>query len=49
MEGEYALLAAVRADLVEHLAGHERTPREEMRDHLASFAAKVLGTHPRGG
>ncbi|MFF4954991.1 TetR/AcrR family transcriptional regulator [Streptomyces chattanoogensis] len=45
----HALLAAVRADLVEHLAGHECVPREDMRGHLASFAAKVLGTHPRGG
>lgn len=45
----HALLAAVRADLIEHLAGHECTPREEMREHLASFAAKVLGTRPCGG
>ncbi|MFI6770766.1 TetR/AcrR family transcriptional regulator [Streptomyces sp. NPDC050355] len=45
----HALLAAVRADLVEHLAGQERVPREELRRQLASFTAKILGTRPCGG
>ncbi|AQS66021.1 TetR family transcriptional regulator [Streptomyces pactum] len=40
----HALLAAVRADLVEHLAGREDVPRERMRARLADFAARVLGT-----
>jgi AcrR family transcriptional regulator len=39
----HALLAAMRADLVEYLAGHERMPRERMRAQLASFTAGVLG------
>ncbi|BDM74497.1 TetR family transcriptional regulator (plasmid) [Streptomyces nigrescens] len=39
----HALLAATRADLVEHLAGQERVPREEMRAQLASFITRVLG------
>lgn len=39
----HALLAAVRADLVEHLAGQQGVPRERMRAHLAAFTAKVLG------
>jgi AcrR family transcriptional regulator len=38
----HALLAATRADLVEHLAGHEQVPRERMRARLANFAARVL-------
>ncbi|MFE3852546.1 hypothetical protein ACFXPN_15540 [Streptomyces griseorubiginosus] len=38
----HALLAAIRADLVEHLAGHEGTPREAHRAHLATFTARVL-------
>ncbi|TPQ24069.1 TetR/AcrR family transcriptional regulator [Streptomyces sporangiiformans] len=42
----HALLAATRADLVEHLAGHERVPRETMRTQLASLTARVLGTRP---
>ena len=45
----HALLAATRADLVEHLAGQERVPRERMRAQLASFTARVLGTHPLKG
>ncbi|WP_407284928.1 TetR/AcrR family transcriptional regulator [Streptomyces sp. BP-8] len=45
----HALLAAVRADLVEHLAGQGRVPREELRRQLASFTAKILGTRPCGG
>ncbi|WAP54886.1 TetR/AcrR family transcriptional regulator [Streptomyces sp. S465] len=43
----HALLAATRADLVEHLAGRERAPRERMRAQLADFTAKVLGSGPR--
>ncbi|MGX1910674.1 TetR/AcrR family transcriptional regulator [Streptomyces phaeochromogenes] len=42
----HALLAAVRADLVEHLAGQKGVPRENMRKQLASFIAEVLGTGP---
>ncbi|MCS0604881.1 TetR family transcriptional regulator [Streptomyces sp. LP11] len=45
----HALLAAVRADLVEHLAGRERMPRERMRERLAEFTARVLGTAPGTG
>ncbi|MCX4902986.1 TetR/AcrR family transcriptional regulator [Streptomyces sp. NBC_00878] len=39
----HALLAVTRADLVEHLAGREGVPREEMRRQLATFTAKILG------
>ncbi|MEV2229216.1 TetR/AcrR family transcriptional regulator [Streptomyces phaeochromogenes] len=39
----HALLAAVRADLVEHLAGQKGVPREDIRNQLASFIAEVLG------
>ncbi|MEU9875902.1 TetR/AcrR family transcriptional regulator [Streptomyces phaeochromogenes] len=39
----HALLASVRADLVEHLAGQKGVPREDMRKQLASFIAEVLG------
>ncbi|MEU4895742.1 TetR family transcriptional regulator [Streptomyces sp. NPDC044780] len=45
----HALLAATRADLVEHLAGQERAPRERMRAQLADFTAKLLGSGPRQG
>lgn len=38
----HALLAATRADLVEHLVGQERTTREGMRAQLAAFTARVL-------
>jgi AcrR family transcriptional regulator len=38
----HALLAATRADLVEHLAGAQRVPREAMRARLADFAGRVL-------
>nr|WP_241267144.1 TetR/AcrR family transcriptional regulator [Streptomyces scabichelini] len=38
----HVLLAATRADLVEHLAGEEQMSRERMRAHLAAFAARVL-------
>ncbi|MFE1242023.1 TetR/AcrR family transcriptional regulator [Streptomyces tendae] len=46
-DGEFAahaLLAAVRADLVEHLAGRRGVPRERMRAQLADYTARVLGT-----
>ncbi|ELP68940.1 TetR/AcrR family transcriptional regulator [Streptomyces turgidiscabies] len=39
----HALLAAVRADLVEHLAGQEGMPYEVMRAQLANLTARVLG------
>ncbi|MEU5713567.1 TetR family transcriptional regulator [Streptomyces flaveolus] len=39
----HALLAAVRADLVEHLAGDRGVDRERMRAGLAAFTARVLG------
>lgn len=39
----HALLAAVRADLVEHLVGRQRMTREEVRAQLAAFTARVLG------
>ncbi|MFI0482212.1 TetR/AcrR family transcriptional regulator [Actinomadura sp. 9N215] len=42
----HALLAAVRADLVEHLAGQERVPRETLRAYLAGFTASVLRPRP---
>jgi hypothetical protein len=45
----HALLAATRADLVEHLAGQERVPRERARDQLANFAARVLASGPVRG
>ncbi len=41
----HALLAATRADLVEHLAGQERVEPERIRTQLAGFTARVLGTH----
>jgi AcrR family transcriptional regulator len=45
----HALLAATRADLVEHLAGQEGVPRERARDQLANFAARVLASGPVRG
>ncbi|GAB7028832.1 TetR/AcrR family transcriptional regulator [Streptomyces sp. NPDC021749] len=42
----HALLAATRADLVERLADQEGTPRERLRAQLASFATKVVTSHP---
>lgn len=45
----HALLAAVRADLVEHLAGQERVPRERMRAQLANFATGVVASCPLQG
>ncbi|MBT2415914.1 TetR/AcrR family transcriptional regulator [Streptomyces sp. ISL-12] len=45
----HALLAAVRADLVEHLADGG-APREELRAQLARYVARVLGSPaPTGG
>ncbi|WP_328771761.1 TetR/AcrR family transcriptional regulator [Streptomyces sp. NBC_00286] len=42
----HALLAATRADLVEHLAGQQRMTREQMRSQLAAFTARVLDSCP---
>ncbi|KUN10388.1 transcriptional regulator [Streptomyces yokosukanensis] len=46
----HALLAATRADLVEHLAGEKGLPRDTMRAQLAEFTARILGvrenSHP---
>ncbi|MEW2051931.1 TetR family transcriptional regulator [Streptomyces sp. NPDC005476] len=45
----HALLAATRADLVEHLAGEERIPRERMRAQFANFVTQVLASGPVQG
>ncbi|MFC8866433.1 TetR/AcrR family transcriptional regulator [Streptomyces sp. NPDC057148] len=45
----HALLAAVRADLVEHLAGQEGMPRERLRERLAEFTGRVLAVSGAGG
>ncbi|MFE6774981.1 TetR/AcrR family transcriptional regulator [Streptomyces sp. NPDC057702] len=45
----HALLAATRADLVEHLATEGRVPRERMRAQLADFATTVLASGPPRG
>ncbi|MGQ4366053.1 TetR/AcrR family transcriptional regulator [Streptomyces sp. SAS_272] len=42
----HVLLAAVRADLVEHLAGQEGVPRERMRAQLANLTARFVGADP---
>ncbi|MFI0351920.1 TetR/AcrR family transcriptional regulator [Actinomadura sp. 9N407] len=39
----HALLAATRADLVEHLAGEQDSDPERMMAQLMTFTAKVLG------
>ncbi|MEV0438512.1 TetR/AcrR family transcriptional regulator [Streptomyces spectabilis] len=39
----HALLAAVRADLVEHLVAVEGMAPREVRDRLAAYVARVLG------
>lgn len=39
----HALLAATRADLVEHLAGTEGMAAERMRARVAAYAKQVLG------
>lgn len=38
----HALLAVTRADLVEHLVGRQGMTRQQMRDRLAAFTARVL-------
>ncbi|MEO3749425.1 TetR family transcriptional regulator [Streptomyces sp. B6B3] len=45
----HALLAATRADLVEHLAGQERVPRGRMREQLANLAISILVSDPPRG
>ena len=45
----HALLAATRADLVEHLAGRERMPRDTMRAQLASYVSTILARDPQQG
>jgi AcrR family transcriptional regulator len=42
----HVLLAATRADLVEHLAGQQGSSRETLRAHLADFTARVLKCTP---
>ncbi|MCZ4121945.1 TetR/AcrR family transcriptional regulator [Streptomyces sp. H39-S7] len=39
----HALLAATRADLVEHLVGRQGATREQLRADLAAYTARVLG------
>lgn len=38
----HALLALVRADLIEHLAGNENVERESLRRQLADFTSRIL-------
>ncbi|MGW2521397.1 TetR/AcrR family transcriptional regulator [Streptomyces sp. NPDC001617] len=38
----HALLAAARADLIDHLADQEYMTRDQLRAHLAAFTAKLL-------
>ncbi|WP_371674066.1 TetR/AcrR family transcriptional regulator [Streptomyces sp. NBC_00289] len=45
----HVLLAATRADLVEHLAGREGVSRDTMRAQLANFTARALGSSPLRG
>ena len=40
----HALLAAIRADLVEHLAGPENVAPETIRAQLALFVSRVIGS-----
>ncbi|MDT0449450.1 TetR/AcrR family transcriptional regulator [Streptomyces hesseae] len=42
----HALLAATRADLVERLADQEGVPRERLRAQLASYAGRIVVSHP---
>ncbi|MCQ9129223.1 TetR/AcrR family transcriptional regulator [Streptomyces hilarionis] len=42
----HTLLAAVRADLVEYLAGREGVPRDTMRTQLANYTAKLIERGP---
>ncbi|MBK1787375.1 TetR/AcrR family transcriptional regulator [Prauserella cavernicola] len=44
----HVLLAAVRADLVEYLAGQEGLPRERIRAQLADFTTGVLNSGSSG-
>ncbi|MCI4042027.1 TetR/AcrR family transcriptional regulator [Streptomyces sp. TRM75563] len=39
----HALLAATRADLVEHLVAQQDMSHEEIRAHLARYTARVIG------
>ncbi|WNF30929.1 TetR/AcrR family transcriptional regulator [Streptomyces sp. C11-1] len=45
----HALLAATRADLVEHLVVQQGMGREELRANLADYAATVLASRPSPG
>jgi AcrR family transcriptional regulator len=45
----HALLAATRADLVEHLAGQEELTGQQMRARLADFVSKALGAPGSSG
>lgn len=45
----HALLAAVRADLVERRAGEEGVPRERIRAQLAAFVTRVVDSCPPRG
>ncbi|WP_371782798.1 hypothetical protein [Streptosporangium subroseum] len=38
----HALLAATRADLVEHLVGQDGVTAERMRSQLANYTAKIV-------
>ncbi|WP_328461625.1 TetR/AcrR family transcriptional regulator [Streptomyces sp. NBC_00448] len=38
----HALLAATRADLIEHLSSHDHQPREALRAQLATFTTRLL-------
>ncbi|MFK0181615.1 TetR/AcrR family transcriptional regulator [Streptomyces xanthochromogenes] len=44
----HVLLAATRADLVEHLAEREGVPRDKMRARLADFTTRVLSSTSTG-
>jgi AcrR family transcriptional regulator len=44
----HALLAATRADLIEHLAGELHTAPGRMRQDLTDYATRVLGGHEKG-
>lgn len=44
----HALLAAVRADLVDHLVDREGLPRERLRAELAAFTARFLSGRGSG-
>ncbi|MGV9888062.1 TetR/AcrR family transcriptional regulator [Streptomyces sp. NPDC003395] len=45
----HALLAATRADLIEHLAEQQGISREDMRTHLGNFVTNVLVSDPLQG